>query len=94
MSTDKKTTTETLKPTSLAHAHRAVIFAADHAEVMHRLTNNPATRRAADTMGQIVEMHRVHDHNPAREHQIAEDALFFLPMREIEILCAEYEATR
>jgi hypothetical protein len=79
---------------SLAFAHQAVIFAADQPAIMHALSRhgNPAIRRAAETLDQIVAMHRRHDYNQARELQIADNALFCLPLDEIEKLCAAYEA--
>ena len=83
------------KQQSIAKSAQAVIFAAGQLAVMERMLHhgNPAIRRAAETMYQIVSMHRLGDYNLAREHQIANDALFYLPMAEIERLCAAYVRT-
>ena len=86
----------TKKSQSIAQSHSAVIFAADQPATMARLARNgcASTRKAAELLAQIAEMHRRSDYNHAMEHQIAENALFYLPMSEIELLCAAYERAR
>ncbi len=77
---------------TLAHANKAVQKAADDPATMERFHRhgNPAVRRAAEVMNQIASNHARNDYNPARNHQIADDALFYLPFAQIEEIIAKF----
>ena len=77
-------------------APRAVIASADVEATMQRMreSGNPATRKSASLMSEIAGMHQRNDYNRARECQIANDVLFYLPMDEIGKLVAEYRTQR
>jgi hypothetical protein len=79
---------------STQNAIKAVIWAADAPAITERLSNhgNPAVRKAAEHIGRISSDHARNDYNHASAFQAANDALYYLPMPEIERLCAAYEA--
>lgn len=74
---------------SMARAHDAVILAADTQETFDRLAHHrhPAVKKAMISIREIADMHAQNDYNRAREIQLADDALFYLPLAQIEALC-------
>ena len=78
---------------TIRNSEKAVIAAADQPATMDRLrqSGNPATRRAAGFMNEITAMHSRNDYD-AKQNQCAQNALYYMPMAEIERLCAAYDA--
>ena len=77
----------------MKNAINAVIWAADVPSQMARLSGhgNPAVRAAAVHIARIESDHWRNDYNREAAIQNADNALFYLPMPEIERLCSAYE---
>lgn len=82
----------TAQKLTMANAHAAVIFAARHDKaLMDRFAThgNPAVRKAAEIMAYLAGMA---DQETARHQATAENALYYMPMPQIEELLRAYAA--